>query len=282
MKKIITIAATLAAMLLTLPVTVQASPQQDLKNFRQFFEQRFPDTPFKDFANGALAKGIGTADMISQWQDMMQFPPFDFELAKGKKLFETPFPNGKTYASCFKNGGINIRQYYPYVDNKTGQVHTLESDINSCRVKNGLKPLGWKKGDIADISAYMASTSDGQPLQVKTPTTPAELAAYHRGKAFFYAKRGQLNMACADCHMVHAGQWIRAEILSPALGQPTGFPTYRAKWGALGTLHRRFAGCNNNIRAKPFKAQSAQYKDLEYFLTYMSNGEPVNAPAYRK
>jgi sulfur-oxidizing protein SoxA len=49
----------------------------------------------------------------------------------------------------------------------------------------------------------------------------------------------------------------------------------------MGTLDRRFGGCNRNVRAKPFKAQSVTYRDLEYFLTYMSNGLPVAGPGSR-
>lgn len=281
MKKLTAIAMTLTSMLLAMPGISHASPQQDLKNFRQYFEKRFPNTPFKDFSNGAFAKGIGSANAISQWKSMMEFPPFDFALAEGKTLFHTPFPNGKNYASCFKNGGIGIAQRYPYVDNKTGQVITLETAVNSCRVENGVKPLPWKKGKLADIVAYMKSTSDGKRIQIKTPTTPAELKAYDNGKLFFYAKRGQLGMSCADCHMYHSGQHLRSQTLAPALGLITGFPTYRAKWGRLGTVDWRFIGCNKNVRAKPFKPQSAQYRDLQYFLTYMSNGLPINAPQWR-
>ncbi len=279
MKKIL-ITATVLAVFGLAPLAVQAStPKQDLRAFRSYFVKRFPGVPMANYANGAYA--VGPADQRDQWKTIMEFPPYDFALSKGKKLFNTPFKNGKTYASCFKHGGKDIRQYYPYFDARTGQVKTLEGEINECRVKNNEKPLKWKKGALAEISAYMAYTSRGKSLDVKIPNDPRALAAYDSGKLFFYAKRGQLNFSCADCHMYNAGKRIRANILSPALGQMTGFPVYRAKWGNLGTVDRRFAGCNKQVRAKPFKAQSKEYKDLEYFLTYMSNGEPVNAPTYR-
>jgi sulfur-oxidizing protein SoxA len=56
------------------------------------------------------------------------------------------------------------------------------------------------------------------------------LAAYNEGKKFFYAKRGQLNLSCADCHVTNPGQRIRGNTLSPALGQVTHFPVWRGKW----------------------------------------------------
>lgn len=269
------------AMLLAAPVVAQASPEHDLKEFRQFFEHRFPGVPLKAYAQGEWIPGINSEDAISQYKSIMEFPPQDEGIAAGKRLYVKPFANGKTYASCFRNGGKNIRQYYPYFDKKSGQVVTLESAINECRVKNGEKPLPWEKGQLAEIAAYMASTSDGRPMHITVPNDPAALAAYARGKDFFYAKRGQLNFSCADCHMVHSGKKLRTQTLSPALGMLNGFPVYRAKWSNLGTVDRRFIGCNKQVRAKPFKPQSVEYRDLEYFISYMSNGLPVTGPGYR-
>ncbi|HKK05724.1 MAG TPA: sulfur oxidation c-type cytochrome SoxA [Gammaproteobacteria bacterium] len=280
MKKMLIAAATLAVFGIA-PIVAQAStPQEDLKAFREYFVKRFPGLPFAEFANGAYA--VGPKDKREQWEAIEEFPPYDIQLDKGKKEFNTPFANGKTYSSCFKNGGIGIRQNYPYFDRQTGQVRTLEMDINACREKNGEKALKYGTGEIAELSAYMAYTSRGKKLHVLTPKTQAELAAYNKGKFEYYAKRGQLNFSCADCHMYNSGNRIRANTLSPSLGQPTGFPVYRAKKGHLLTFENRFKGCNKNVRAKPFKEQSEEYRDLEYFLTYMSNGQPVNAPSYRE
>jgi len=278
MKRLIGIALTAASIAL-LPATGTASPESDLKAFRDYFQKRFPNVPFDDFANGVYAIDQASRE---QWEAIEEFPPYEIDIEKGKELFNTPFKNGKTYASCFPNEGIGIRQNYPYFDTRTGKVVTLESAINDCRVKNGEKPLKWKKGKIAQISAYMAYTSRGNRIDIKIPDDPRALEAYERGKFHFYAKRGQLNMACADCHMYNAGNRIRADLLSPALGHVTHFPVYRSKWGELGTLHRRYGGCNKQVRAKPFKAQSDEYRALEYFHTYMSNGLPVNGPGARK
>lgn len=267
---------------LSLPTIVQATPEHDLKAFRSYFEHRFPNVPLKAYAKGEWIPGINSKDALSQYQSVMQFPPQEQGISEGKQLFNKPFPNGKTYASCFPNGGKGISQNYPFFDKKSGKVVTLESAINACRVKNGVKPLPWKKGKLAQIAAYMASTSDGKPLHIVVPgNDPAALAAYERGKHFFYAKRGQLDFSCADCHKARAGKMLRAQVLSPALGMVNGFPVYRAKWGALGTIDRRFIGCNKKVKAKPFKPQSVQYRDLEYFLAYMSNGLPVTGPGYR-
>jgi sulfur-oxidizing protein SoxA len=261
----------------TLPV--QASPQADLEKFRAYFYKRFPNTPKGDFINGVYSIDPASRE---QWEEIEEFPPYELNLEKGKTLFETPFANGKTYASCFPNDGIAIAQLYPFFDSDSGEIITLEGAINQCREANGEKPLKWGKGPIADISAYMHYTSRGEIINIVVPDDPRAQAIYERGKAHFYDKRGQMNMACADCHVYNSGNMIRADLLSPALGHVTHFPVYRSKWGGLGTLHRRYGGCNKQVRAKPYKAQSDEYKALEYFHTYMSNGLEINGPGARK
>ncbi|MCK2149571.1 sulfur oxidation c-type cytochrome SoxA [Marinobacter alexandrii] len=255
-----------------------STPEEDRKEMAEYFKQMFPDVPFEDFVNGQYALND---DRRKQWESMQDFPPYEFAVAEGKELFETPFANGRTYASCFENDGIGIRQNYPFFDTEKNEVITLELAINRCREANGEAPLRWKKGPIASVSAYMASTSQGKPVNIKVPDDPDAMAAYQDGKEFYYSRRGQLNFSCASCHVQNPGKWIRADFLSPTVGQPTNFPVHRAKWGELGTLHRRFAGCNNNVRAAPLAAQSEEYRNLEYFLTYMSNGLPVVGPATR-
>jgi len=265
-----------------------ASPKQDLEKFRDYYSKKFPNVAFSDYKDGIYALSKPRREI---WQSMEEFiPAYTDAVDLGKTLFETKFKNSKSYASCFKNGGIAIRQHYPYFDSNTQQIKTIEEDINQCRKLNGEKPLKYKKGHLAAISAYMAYTSRGKKIRTSISAEPKAQAIYKQGKTFFYAKRGQLNFSCADCHMYYAGRNARSDLLSPALGQVTHFPVWRLKWDAkggsgptsgLGTLHRRYAGCNKNIRAKPFKAQGKEYKALEYFHTYMSKDLELNGPAIR-
>ena len=277
MKRLLVIAA--AAVVTAAPLVSSASPEDDLKAFRGYFMERFPNVPLEEFANGVYAIDPASRE---QWEAIEEFPPYEIAIEEGEELFNTPFKNGKTFASCFRNGGIGIKSDYPYFDTKSGKVKTIELEINECLEKNGEKPLKYNKGKIASISAYMAYTTRGQIIDIKIPHDQRALDAYEKGKQFYYARRGQLNMACAHCHIDNAGNKIRADILSPALGHLSHFPVYRSKWGGLGTAHRRFGGCNKQVRAKPFKPQSEQYRNMEYFLTYMSNGIPWNGPGARK
>lgn len=278
-KLIIAVSAALAVGLIAPISSMASTPEEDREAFRKHFFERFPDVPEADFANGVYSID---QDSRIQWENMEEFPVYEEAVDEGEELFNTPFANGSTYADCLKDGGVGTRHMYPYFDELTGNVVTLESAIQSCRRANGEKELKYKKGDLAKISAYIAYTSRGNKFDIKIQNEDA-LAAYERGKKHYYMKRGQLNLACADCHYHSTGMKGRSEIWSPSLGHPTGMPVFRhQKWGQLGTLHRRLGGCNANIRAKAFPAQSDEYKALEYFLTYMSNGLEVNGPSSRK
>lgn len=256
-----------------------ADPKSDNETLHKFFEQRFPNVEFAEFANGVYAFDKNARE---QWLEIEEFPPYEDAIEHGQELFETPFANGKSYADCFPNGGMSIRQNYPMFDTDRGEVISLELAINECRVANGEDALRYGRGDIADISAYMAYTSEGETINVVVPEDPKALAAYEAGKKLFYERRGQLNLACATCHVHSAGGQIRADILSPALGHVTHFPAYRFANEELVTIQDRYAGCNVQVRAKPFELQSEQYRNLEYYHAHMSNGLPVNGPGSRK
>jgi len=255
-------------------------PEADRISLQNFYKKRFPEAEIADYVNGIYAVD---ADSRDQWNELEEFPPYEFDVETGETLFNTPFANGQSYADCFDNGGIGIRQNYPYWNKEQGTVKTLEMEINECREKNGEKPLKWGKGPIAQISAYMAWTSRDNTIDIKIPEDDKRaLAAYLEGKKFFYTKRGQLNLSCANCHMQGSNIRIRADLPSPALGHTTHFPVFRSKWGELGTLHRRYKGCHQDSRSKPLEMQSEAYRNLEYFQTYMSNGLVVNGPGARK
>ena len=259
-----------------LPAT--ETPATDQKAFNTFFRSRFPEVPPADFANGPYAVN---APMRKQWEEIMQFPPYDFALDEGQTAFATPFANGHTYADCFPNGGVGIRQDFPYFDAKSGEIVTLDLAINRCRVANGEKPLPYQTGMMASITAYMAETSRGKPFDIKIPDDPRALAAYEAGKKFFYSRRGQLNFSCASCHVESSGQRMRADILAPALGILAAFPIYRSDWGSMGTIDRRFTSCSAQMRSEPLPPQDPSYRAVEYFLSYMSNGIPISGPGTR-
>lgn len=277
MKKIL-VASVVAISVAGGPSAFAINPGADLDKFQSYFKKKFPDTPFADYINGVYSIDAGSRE---QWEAIEEFPPYEAAVDRGADMWSSAFGNGKTYASCFGDDVAAVRGKYPYYDSDADTVRTLESAINDCRTSNGEKPLKWKKGPMADLSAYIAYEGRGNKVNVDA-SAPGAKDWYARGKKHFYAKRGQLNLSCADCHQWSSGAYVRADRLSPALGHVTHFPVYRSKWGNLGTLHRRYGGCNKQVRFKPFKAQSDEYKALEFFHAYMSNGLEWNGPGARK
>ncbi|MDX1809176.1 MAG: sulfur oxidation c-type cytochrome SoxA [Sulfurospirillaceae bacterium] len=231
---------------------------------------------FQDFQDGPMSWYKPARE---QFAEINAFPPYEIPLDDGEALFKKPFANGKTYSSCFPDPAI--KQNYPYYDTKRDEIVTIGMAVNECRVKNGEKPLKYGKGDLAKVVAYIAYKSRGKKINIKIPNEKAA-QAYEAGKKLFYKQRGYLSISCNECHVLSSGKRIRAEALSPALGSTTEMPVYRLKWGGLGTLQRRLAGCVKDTGSEQPKLQSKPLKELEYFLTYMSNGMKLYGPDTRK
>ena len=273
-------AATAILVLLCCPLAAVSGPEEDRTAFAAYFQSRFPDVAFEDFANGIYAID---ADSRSQWEMIEEFPPYEFSIERGQALWAQAFSDGTTWADCFGPALEEIRPAYPAYDAERGEVVTLELAINDCRTAAGAEPWTYGSADIIDLAAYIAYAARGKPVAVEVPADqPGALAAYEAGKRFYYSKRGQLNFACYDCHVTSVGLRVRADKLGPSLGHPTHFPVYRSKLGGMITLHQRFFGCVRDVRARPFELQSQEYRNLEYFLTYMSNGLKFNGPGARK
>ncbi len=253
-------------------------PKADFKAFREYFLKKFPNLKPDDFVNGPYSMDVG---LRKQWQAIEEFPPYDIAVDKGKGLFKKPFKNGKTFADCFPNKGIGVRQDYPKFDAKSGQIITLEVAVDQCLQDNGEKPYDFKKDDMAAVTAYMAFTSRGKPMNIQIPNDPRALAAYQKGKEYFYTRRGQFNFACSSCHVQMAGQHLRTEVLAPALGIMNALPIYRSNWGGMGTTSRRLTSCNTQVRAASLKPGDDLYRDVEYYLSYMANGLPISGPGAR-
>lgn len=262
-----------------IPSITQASPEEDRRAYQNYFLKRFPSVQFDEFINGIYAIDQGVRE---QWESIEELPPYEIAVDEGETLMNQRLANGKTLLSCFGNNAAGVAAKYPYFDLEKGAVITIPLAVNNCLIESGEKPLPYGQGPLASIVAYLASMSRGLPINVEDPSKhPAALNAYNKGKHFYYARRGKMNLSCAHCHVDYAGRSLRGNILGPGLGQVSHFPVYRSKWGNVGTLHRRIGGCLKQMVAKPFEPQSEEYRNLEFFMTYMSNGLTWNGPGVR-
>ena len=259
-------------------VSAYATPESDRQELIKYYTNKYPNVKIEYYVFGALAFD---ADSKSQYDAIMEFPPFDSQIEAGRKMWETPFKNGKTYASCLPNGGKMIAGNYPKFDEAKGKVVTLNDVINDCRVANGEE--AYKLTDaktMGTLNAYLRSLSDGMLMNIKVEG-PKATAAYEDGKKTFYTRKGQLNFACSSCHVQNAGTRLRSELISPAVGHAGHWPVYRGG-DTLVQLQQRYEGCFKSVRAVPAPAGTPTMNNLEYFHSALSNGMPMKANVFRK
>lgn len=259
-------------------VAVHASPEGDRQELTKYYTSKYPNIKVEDYVYGALAFD---ADSQAQYDAIMEFPPFESEVEKGRKMWETPFKSGKTYSSCLPNGGNQIAGNYPMFDETKGKVVTLQDAINACRTANGEE--AYKLNDMKTmgvLTSYMRTLSNGMIMNIKVES-PKAVAAYEDGKKTFYSRKGQLNFACASCHVQNAGNRLRSELISPAIGHAVHWPVFRGG-DNLVTLQQRYDGCFKQVRAVPPAQGSTTMNNLEYFHSSLSNGLPMKASVFRK
>ena len=267
----------LAVLSLFANISAHALPEEDRIALINHYKQVFPNIKFDDYIYGALAIN---PEAKEQYDEVMEFPPFAADVRQGGVMWETPFKNGERFASCFKYDGNNAAASFPYFDDKANRVVTFENAINDCLKLNNEKEIKYASRDMAILTAYARSLSDKAKLSIKIKT-PGALAAYEKGKQFYYQRQGQLNFSCATCHVDNPGKYIRSELLSMMVGQASHWPVFRAGTEPV-TLQARFIGCQKNTRAEPKEANSPEYNNLEFFMTYMSNGLKMQSPVFRK
>lgn len=188
---------------------------------------------------------------------------------------------GKSCASCHGAGAEKMKGVaarYPVYDEKLGKLKNIEQQINMCR-ENAMKakPYKWESQQMLAMTSFVSYQSLDMPVDVKVDGKAAPFV--EKGKAYYYQRRGQLDLACKHCHEDNAGNMIRANTLTE--GQINGFPTYRLKWQKVGSVHRRFRGCNTMVRASNLPYGSDEYVDLELYVKWRGRGLPIEAPAVR-
>jgi len=201
---------------------------------------------------------------------------------QGEELWSTvDGEEGKSCESCHGDSssmkGVSVT--YPKFSAEDGKMRALSHQVNACRVNNmKAKEWKWEGDEMLGMTAFISLQSRGLPMNVAIDGEAAPF--FELGKAFYEERRGQLDMACANCHIDYPGSNIRADLISNGL--PNGFPTFRLKWQKIGSLHRRFRGCNSQVRAEPYKQGTEEYTNLELFIADRAKGVPSEAPSVRR
>ena len=211
--------------------------------------------------------------------------PATLWLERGEQLWHEAPAGASGAPSCTQcHGDVaqsmhGVAAHYPQVDRASGQLFDLEARINACRVRHQhAPPLAYESDALVGITAYVARASRGVPIEVSVDG-PAH-AAFERGRAFYYTRRGQMNQACNNCHEQNWGRRLLGETISQ--GQPTGFPIYRLEWQKMGSEQHRLRACLYGVRAELPPYGSPELVDLELFLAWRAQGLPIETPAVRR
>jgi L-cysteine S-thiosulfotransferase len=185
-------------------------------------------------------------------------------------------------ASCHGEAAMSMRGVatrLPAFDAAAGSVVDLEARINDCRVRRQKQPpLPPESDDLLGLAAYVALQSRGMPLAVGIDG-PAR-GAFERGREFYFARHGQMNLSCAQCHDQNWGKRLYVETISQ--GHGNAFPAYKLEWQSLGSLQRRIRACMYGIHAEMPPYGAPELTDVELFLAWRGKGLPLEAPGVRR
>ena len=261
------------ALLLFIPLLGHATPEEDRQQLQNYYLDRAPAIPLSSYAidyhtttNKRLPSGS---------------PLYIERVNDGKSLFNSNFENGLSYASCFRNNGIGIASDFPYYDVIEGRIVTLASAINDCRVENNESAYPYDSAEMEAIVIFIMSTSNKNIVNVIMPNDQAAEEAFYEGKRLFFARQGQLNMACAHCHIDFANKRYGSEQIPSVLGLPLRMPRYDSHNSELVTLQERFNLCLGYTKAKPYPLEGEKLQALEFYLFYVNNSLPLNAPSIK-
>lgn len=234
---------------------------------------------FQDLPRAVLVSGLEfvTAETRALQADDFANPALLW-VDRGRNLFET----GNGVPSCRQCHADDLEgayTRYPRYDAQAEMLVSASDRINLCRKQHqGLAPLPADDDVLLAITMYVASLSQGMPYAVAV-TGDAE-RYFKQGRDYFFRRRGQLNLACYQCHDQNWGKKLRGDTISQ--GHPTAFPGYRMEWQSAGSLHRRIHDCDVGVRAEPHPQGSDAYKSLELYLAWRSGNLPIEAPGVRR
>jgi len=237
-------AAAAAAASVALAVLVGVSPAQEQR--RSGFDDMAPETQ-------AMQRD-DTANPGMLW------------VQEGEALWERRAGRAdRACAGCHGDAAVSMRvaARYPAFDEASGAPLDLAGRINRCRTAHqGADPYARESPDLLAVTAFVAHQSRGVPFA--PPDDPRLVRFRERGREVYEARRGQLDLSCAQCHDVHAGRRLAGSVIPQ--GHPTGYPLYRLEWQGTGSLQRRLRGCMVGVRSEPYPYGSEEYVDLELFL----------------
>ncbi len=237
-----------------------------------------PDLPAESVRSGSV---FLTPETRATQDDTFANPGYLW-VERGRELFGAT-EAGLGCVNCHApDGGKPIpgaAARYPQYDNEAGTLLNLEGRINQCRSDRQSQPaFPYESEELLALSAYVASQSRGAPFAVDIEGKAQPF--FEQGREYFFRRRGQLNLACNQCHDDNWGKLLRGDTISQ--GHPNAWPGYRLEWQTFGSLHRRIRDCDAGVRAEPHPSGSEIYRSLELYLAWRARGLTLESPGIRR
>jgi len=219
---------------------------------------------------------------IQELQDDEFLNPGRFAVDHGLELWlESDGSEGLSCHSCHGDASVSmsgVAARYPQFDENRRSLVNLEGRINEMRTEfMKAEPLELESEEMLALAAYLTFQSLGEVMDVDVS---GEAARYlEEGREYYMQRRGQLDLACSQCHDERAGMMLRGDRISQ--GHVNGFPVYRLIWRSMGSRHRMFRWCNWAVRAEPRELGSDEYLSLELYLAWRGRGLNIESPAVR-
>ena len=256
------------------------SVRQEIREFQDFFRQRFPSLALSGFNNGTYSLPQ-SAGLKTGWDMLMNLPPYEHAMVEARAKWHRQ-SDGGSLAQCMSVHPSANR--FPFV--VPDGIVTAEQAVARCLKRLNGSSYRLDRDELLALVAVFREQSGNRSVNVDIKD-PLMQRMYLRGRTVFWSRRGQNNFSCATCHVNNAGNRLRGEVLSAALGHTTGFPLYSLSRlagngeSAWLSLHDQYAACYTRSGAVPPPPDHADLLSLQIYQTMNDTGVTLRAPGLR-
>jgi sulfur-oxidizing protein SoxA len=228
--------------------------------------------------------------------------PGELWIERGKALFhQKRGPKNASLEQCdlgqgpgrLEGAAARLPRYFADTD----KVQDLETRLITCMVqlqgyaqadlyRTAISPAGSNGSDVEALALYVASRSNGVPVNV-TLSHPREREAYKTGEYLFFRRAGQTDFACVQCHG-EANKRIRLQDLlhmtdkKGAQEVASTWPAYRGAHFVVRTMQWRLYDCFWQMRLPDLVYGSDVSIALTTYLNYQGNGAVMRVPGFKR
>ena len=237
-------------------------------------------------AEGRMSRDVNFKDF--RW--LTKSLDAELVIDEGRDTFHRKNDKGQSCASCHGENGSKLKGVYarlPAYNKRLDRVVVGPTQIAVCASER-LGRSDWKEDTRPNsvLDMYIASLSDGAPVQIDV-TTPGPLrTAYEKGRDLFFKRTGQFHFACASCHTPPTtDNYLRGQRPSTFFGDAAQYPIYHFPFTLPGddlahvfTLQHQIRSCQMLSRMQQGKEGSPSMTAIEVFLKASANGYPMSIP----